>query len=655
MSADNQGNLRSVQVCSSKHESDIFALCVTDSCYICEDCFERSHRAHSIEYLKFLARDHLRVASALETTVARAIYTCDQQMQTYSRKRLSERITRTVTEFFDSLARALQQTCVAVIQDLHSAAEEEFAGLDRAHKDLGLAKDQLIVLLGSIKQQIKAYENEIQSDRHKWFHEHYTRLCSYEDQTNVLRKNVAAGAERLARSFPDVVPRLGVKEVLQSIERNFEMNLGAGVEETKTSTEPEAPLSVAGTRSLFRLEKCAKPQTPSKNSPSRSHPPSKTTRSKTPPTVLTRNRNSASKSTSTLKKPSRAATSRGSAVCSNHGSVLLPPNVNSDPAGKPCVCVDLFKNHISSRGGAEIGSTASPARSKSATPARRRLPAPSAASMIFVDGPSGTLYRMEVPARKITSMKLRRPVPEGYAAVEARGKVFLAGGELNGVIISDTMEIDMRTAKIQTKAPMTLHRRNHGLLLIRNNAYAIGGYNKSSNILARCEKYNLSTDSWATIPSLNKERNFAACCVFSGRYLYVFGGSATEAAAGLESYEWLDAELLGSWSWRELIKGSREEMNVGHGGGCVQVDKESIMIFGGLDESRYFDYSAVFSVSTGMMIATSATLGKKDAFYQRTPAVVDGKIFCVGFLTRSLHVYDIPEQKWSVVPVFSAK
>lgn len=53
--------------------------------------------------------------------------------------------------------------------------------------------------------------------------------------------------------------------------------------------------------------------------------------------------------------------------------------------------------------------------------------------------------------------------------------------------------------------------------------YAIGG-NDAKNFYTNCEYYDVNHNKWHRIANLNIARDSAACCIFNGKYIYVFSG-----------------------------------------------------------------------------------------------------------------------------------
>ena len=57
----------------------------------------------------------------------------------------------------------------------------------------------------------------------------------------------------------------------------------------------------------------------------------------------------------------------------------------------------------------------------------------------------------------------------------------------------------------------------------KDRIYVIGG-NDAKNFYKNCEYYDVALDKWVRIADLNVARDSAACCVFNGKFIYVFSG-----------------------------------------------------------------------------------------------------------------------------------
>src|SRR6185312_4224842 len=66
-----------------------------------------------------------------------------------------------------------------------------------------------------------------------------------------------------------------------------------------------------------------------------------------------------------------------------------------------------------------------------------------------------------------------------------------------------------------------------------------------------CEVYAIKEDQWNTFPSLNVRRGNAASCVFSNRFLYVFGGKTDQLSQGSSD---ADGDIRGKISVTQSIE-----------------------------------------------------------------------------------------------------
>ena len=55
--------------------------------------------------------------------------------------------------------------------------------------------------------------------------------------------------------------------------------------------------------------------------------------------------------------------------------------------------------------------------------------------------------------------------------------------------------------------------------------YVCGGLHHEDTVLKKCEVYNIQTNSWESIKSMNVKRKDSSCVLMNGEFVYVFGGS----------------------------------------------------------------------------------------------------------------------------------
>jgi len=661
---------KTVKICDQKHESQIFAFCLTDSCYTCEKCFEKSHRGHNVEYLKFLIRDHIKAAETMEEILEKNIYSTEQSMQIYSKKQLLEKINFAIRGYYSEIIKVLKNSCENMIGNINKALYEEISNLEKLHKFLNLEKDKMIVLLCEIRQQIRTYEKDLQNNKFKWFHEHYIKLCDFETQTKELTKSSEENSEKLCKNFPEIDFSISVKDLIHIIEGSIKISsqntnsnqppdfsqkplsssreMPSDPQNFSISQENTAPINKIihentpiskpnNTQSLINSQNISLNQTAQNPLPNPNQ-----NRSKTPKInrvnshkTLDKNRKNMTP-TPSLKKSH-----------SNFTRNKTPPVKNTQKSYSE---ITKKNNENEPR---NIMKTTTKFSARNNIPSMLTRNIKKVKSVFFIDQNSGNLLTVCLPNKEIKCVSLygAQTFPDSYAIVELFQKIFICGGQYDKTIISDSSEIDPITSVMVPRSPMLTPRRNHGLVSIKEKAYAIGGYGNEQNVLNKCEMYTQNIDNWQEIPSLNAARNFMSVCTFNEKNIYVFGGSSAESVKGISSYEWICIDSLNAWKWQQIDTSQFPNFSIGYGSGCIQISQDLVLIFGGLDENSYFNHSGLFSVSKGS-VTKNNSLKIKDAFYQRTPIICDKKIYALGFLTKSLHVYDMDKKSWSIFNVF---
>lgn len=74
-------------------------------------------------------------------------------------------------------------------------------------------------------------------------------------------------------------------------------------------------------------------------------------------------------------------------------------------------------------------------------------------------------------------------------------------------------------------APLAIGRSAFGIAYLKNNIYALGGYNHLLDNLAFCECYSLYSNTWSSFPDLPHPLISPTACSFDDRYIYLVGGS----------------------------------------------------------------------------------------------------------------------------------
>ncbi|XP_017281943.1 kelch-like protein 7 isoform X2 [Kryptolebias marmoratus] len=145
--------------------------------------------------------------------------------------------------------------------------------------------------------------------------------------------------------------------------------------------------------------------------------------------------------------------------------------------------------------------------------------------------------------------KLGPPTPrDSLAACASQGKIYTSGGSEVGSSALDLFECyDTRTESWQVKTSMLMARCSHGSAEANGLIYVCGGTvgnNVSGRILSNCEVYDPSTQQWRELCGMREARKNHGLVVVNNR-IYAVGGQGP--LGGLDSVEYYD---IASNEWR---------------------------------------------------------------------------------------------------------
>ena len=132
-------------------------------------------------------------------------------------------------------------------------------------------------------------------------------------------------------------------------------------------------------------------------------------------------------------------------------------------------------------------------------------------------------------------------------------KLYAIGG-FNGKQSLNTAErYDIKTNTWEEIASLNSSRRSLSTVALDDGIYAIGGYD-GEKYLNTVEKYNIQKNEWTFVQSLNQPRCTMAC-VSSLNYnsIYVMGGYNGSPLSSVECYD----AVHGTWSFVRPMKYKR--------------------------------------------------------------------------------------------------
>lgn len=204
-------------------------------------------------------------------------------------------------------------------------------------------------------------------------------------------------------------------------------------------------------------------------------------------------------------------------------------------------------------------------------------------------------------------------------------------------------------SKVEELPSMNVRRSNHTLVAVGDKQlYAIGGCNTKAEIPA-CEEYDIEGRKWRGCASLNEKKMWVSVCVFNARHLYAFGGSTNLKPKESALIECLDTQDKGAKMWTKVeLSAGKDLWPRCFFVGCLQIEPNSIMLFGGLVNSNEVDDTYYFDPETRSM-TKGQRLERRDAFYRTKPGINGKEMMIVGSNEGDMHIYSIADQKWSLI------
>uniref|UniRef100_A0AAQ5ZQW1 BTB domain-containing protein n=2 Tax=Amphiprion ocellaris TaxID=80972 RepID=A0AAQ5ZQW1_AMPOC len=182
-------------------------------------------------------------------------------------------------------------------------------------------------------------------------------------------------------------------------------------------------------------------------------------------------------------------------------------------------CYNVLKNNWCSKAGPS-------------TP-RRNLSACAASGKIYASGGSGTAvsvldlfecYDMQTESWQVQTRMLTARLDHG--SVEANGLIYVCGGMVGTMlsvrILNNCEVYDPETHQWKELCGMREARMNHGLVVVNNRIYAVGGQGTQGGLVS-VEYYNIATNEWCAASPM-PWRGVRVKCVALGSVIYVLTG-----------------------------------------------------------------------------------------------------------------------------------
>ena len=110
------------------------------------------------------------------------------------------------------------------------------------------------------------------------------------------------------------------------------------------------------------------------------------------------------------------------------------------------------------------------------------------------------------------------------ACAEMGGKMYITGGKnAKNRAVATVAYFDPFLKEITVTTDLGIARFGHGLVMLNNYIYAVGGYGDDGGRVACVERYSEASRKWETMPPLLNVRSALGCDALRGK-IYVAGG-----------------------------------------------------------------------------------------------------------------------------------
>lgn len=149
--------------------------------------------------------------------------------------------------------------------------------------------------------------------------------------------------------------------------------------------------------------------------------------------------------------------------------------------------------------------------------------------------PSNTLKVFDWREGRWYEMSLHHQFQRVFHQVVSIGRrLYVIGGFDGHVPRNQLLQIDLATAGLELKQPMSLARMHFAAVNLHNTIVVLGGHNAS--VRFRCvEQWNPWTNTWRPLPPMSMQRSSLAACVLNDK-IYVAGGIDMFVTSNVEFY-----------------------------------------------------------------------------------------------------------------------
>jgi hypothetical protein len=196
------------------------------------------------------------------------------------------------------------------------------------------------------------------------------------------------------------------------------------------------------------------------------------------------------------------------------------------------------------------------------------------------------------------------------------------------------------------KAPMNTARFFHGITTFNHKIMVVAGLTVQEKPVPSCELFDVDANAWKEVNPLPTAMGFVAVTSFDNRFVYAFGGGHSQVPVCASVYKY----AISDDKWEEVSLDENQGWNGSAGSLLKQLDKDTILLFGGEGKTEPLRDSFFFDVNKKAL--RKAARMKQDIKSEcKAPACIkrfDNKIYAAH--SGKCSIYDILCNQWTVAP-----
>ena len=202
-----------------------------------------------------------------------------------------------------------------------------------------------------------------------------------------------------------------------------------------------------------------------------------------------------------------------------------------------------------------------------------------------------------------------------HSTLNYKGKFYIGGGYTTSKMLYKYNKLSNEFIRLED---MPSGHSYHRLIGINNFIFAISGFKNK-----KVEKYNIDTNQWSSLPSLEVSRSWPSCVCYEDKYIFLFGGLCDSTDSSLNNQvEKLDITRNDSNNKWERFNVNSDIMLPFYIG-VVKINNDELLLLGGKYAPTEDNIDECFSYSY-----KENSIKKVDEYKLPIKDEFDGKLFC---------------------------